>query len=138
MGICFEVVYTLPAIDMIRDPVVIQGAMEAYMTARDSPLASSFHSGATIPIYETLKEPGRSELLALLDQHLKEDKAVDGSLPLPSRASQYASIRTMISDPEQASAVIVMGASQFHFDASTQKEAFAISDRRTICACWSR
>ncbi|KAK9243602.1 GMC oxidoreductase-domain-containing protein [Lipomyces tetrasporus] len=43
--------------------VVIQGAMTAYMTSREGPLTSGFHSAASIPVVECLTEPGRSELL---------------------------------------------------------------------------
>ena len=123
-GACFEVVDGLPTIDMIRDPQVIQGAMTAYMTARQGPLTSGFHSHANIPIIEAVKEPGRGEVLKLLEQHLgavQNPKA-------PAEASQYAALRSMLENPEEASAFVAMGASQAHLEAETQKELFAISD----------
>lgn len=43
-GMSFEVIDGLPTIDMIRDPNVIQGAMEAYQTSRAGPLTSGYHS----------------------------------------------------------------------------------------------
>jgi choline dehydrogenase-like flavoprotein len=127
-GMCFEVNDGLPTIDMIRDPQVIQGAMTAYMTSREGPLTSSFHSGASIPVVEFLTEPGRSELLRLLETHLAKGEPQQGGIAAPSLAKQYAAIRSMLENPDEASATMAMGASQIHFDKDTHKEVFAISD----------
>ncbi|KAK9335891.1 hypothetical protein V1521DRAFT_403916 [Lipomyces starkeyi] len=41
---------------------------------------------------------------------------------------QYASIRSILENPAEASAVMAMGATQFHFDKETHKDIFSISD----------
>ncbi|KAK9327734.1 hypothetical protein V1520DRAFT_357651 [Lipomyces starkeyi] len=123
-GMCYEVVDGLPTIDMIRDPEVIQGAMTAYMTSREGPLTSGFHAAASIPVVECLTEPGRSELLKVLDEHLN----ATGNPKAPSQELQYASIRSILENPAEASAVMAMGATQFHFDKETHKDIFSISD----------
>ena len=123
-GMSYEVVDDLPTIDMIRDPKVIQDAMTAYTTARQGPLTSGFHSCASIPLVEALKEPGRSEMLQLFARHLSAITEPNA----PSEASQYAAIRSILEDPLQPSCFMAMGPAQAHPEASTQKELFGISD----------
>ncbi|KAK9310885.1 GMC oxidoreductase-domain-containing protein [Lipomyces starkeyi] len=117
---------------MIRDPEVIQGAMTAYMTSREGPLTSGFHSAASIPVVECLTEPGRSELLKVLDEHLN----TTSNPKAPSQELQYASIRSILENPAEASAVMAMGATQFHFDKETHKDIFSISDPSSHAVQW--
>ncbi|MCJ1385955.1 hypothetical protein MMC17_009080 [Xylographa soralifera] len=123
-GLSFEVVDGLPTIDMIRDPQVVQDAMTAYITSRQGPLTSSFHSFATVPVVEALVEPGHSEVLKLLEKHFA---TVQNPNAL-SEASQFAAIRSILENPNEGSAFMAMGAAQLHFNATTQKDVFAISD----------
>lgn len=123
-GMCLEVIDGLPTIDMIRDPAVIQGAMEAYQSDRAGPLTSSFHSIASLPLVEFLSEEGKLELKKLLDANIED--------PPPSQPRsqplQHAILRSILESPTDGSIVIGMGASQLHFEASLQKDIYAITD----------
>ena len=114
-GICYEVIDGLPTIDMIRDPAVIQGAMEAYQAHRAGPLTSGFHSVASLPVVDFLSEKGKAELQQLLDTHTAN----------PSK--QHAILRSILESPTDGSIIIGMGASQLHFEASLQKDIYAIT-----------
>ncbi|MCJ1403253.1 hypothetical protein MMC11_006476 [Xylographa trunciseda] len=123
-GLSFEVVDGLRTVDMIRDPQVAQDAMTVYTTSRQGPLTSNFHSFATFPIVDAITEPGHSEVLQLLDKHLA---AAPNSSAQPE-AAQFAAIRRILENPDEGSAFMVMGASQAHFNGTTQKDIFTISD----------
>lgn len=124
-GVSLEVVDGLPTVDMIRDPQVIQAAMQAYQTARAGPLTSTFHSMAIMPVVDFLSDEGRLELTSLLDTHLPASSKSEGP---PSQSSQHALIRSTLEAPNEGSAIIGMGACQFHFEKSLQKDIFAITD----------
>lgn len=126
-GACYEVVDTVPTIDMIRDPAVIQGAMEAYVGGRKGPLTSSFHSLACLPVMDFLSKDGQDELSTLLDKELRETPKSQAS---PSATSQIAAIRTILETPSEGTIILGMGPCQMHFDKEKQKEIFAISDPR--------
>ena len=123
-GMCFEVVDGLPTIDMIRDPQVIQAAMEAYQSSRQGPLTSGFHSVASLPVVEFLSENGKSELAQLLDT-FSHTSSMSQS---PSQSSQYAILRSILESPSDGSTIIGMGASQLHFHKELQKDIYAITD----------
>ena len=123
-GMCFEVVDGLPTIDMIRDPSVIQGAMEAYQSARAGPLTSAFHSLGSLPVVEFLSGNGKEELTQLLDTHTP----IHSSSQPDSQKAQYTILRSILESPSHGSVVIGMGASQLHFPASLQKDIYAITD----------
>lgn len=123
-GISFEVIDGLPTIDMIRDPQVIQGAMEAYQASRQGPLTSGFHSVASLPVVEFLSEEGRSELSRLLDTNIKSTSPSAE----PSVSKQHTILRSVLESPSESSVIIGMGASQMHFDKSLQKDIYAITE----------
>ena len=123
-GMCFEVVEGLPTIDMIRDPSVIQGAIEAYQSARAGPLTSAFHSIASLPVVEFLSGKGKEELTQLLDTHIP----IHSSSQTDSQKAQHTILRSILESPSHGSVVIGMGASQLHFPASLQKDIYAITD----------
>ena len=123
-GMCFEVADGLPTIDMIRDPSVIQSAMEAYQSARAGPLTSSFHSIASLPVVEFLSGNGKEELIQLLDTHTNTHSS---SQP-DSQKVQHTLLRSILESSSHGSVVIGMGASQLHFPASLQKDIYAITD----------
>lgn len=123
-GMCFEVIDGLPTIDMIRDPAVLQGAMEAYQSFRAGPLTSGFHSVASLPVVEFLSEKGKAELTQLLDTHTQPSSP---SQPA-SQSTQHAILRSILESPSDGSVLIGMGASQLHFHACLQKDIYAITD----------
>lgn len=123
-GICYEVIDGLPTIDMIRDPAVIQSAMEAYQSSRAGPLTSGFHSIASLPVVEFLSEDGKKKLSQLLDTHIQ---SISPSQPA-SQSTQHAILRSVLESPSDGSIILGMGASQLHFDASLQKDIYAITD----------
>lgn len=123
-GMSFEVVDGLPTIDMIRDPAVIQGAIEAYQSARAGPLTSGFHSVASLPVVEFLSEKGKAELTQLLDAHTHTPMLSQYA----SLSTQHAILRSILESPSDGSVIIGMGASQLHFHASLQKDIYAITD----------
>lgn len=123
-GFCMEVADSVPTIDIVLDPKVIEAAMQAYMNARTGPLTSSFHSFASMPLAEALTEPGRGEILKLIEKELAKIHN-PGS---PAEASRYAMIRQILENPQEPSAFIASGPSQAHFEAETQRELFGISD----------
>ena len=126
-GICFEVADGVPTIDMIRDPQVIEMAMEAYTTAKTGPLSAPSHSGAYLPITEFQSAEGRNELQRILKNSLSDDsKSHDQAVP--SEASQHVSLRSMLEDPKQASGLVVMVPSQFHFEKDSHQGIFGITD----------
>ena len=123
-GMSFEVIDGLPTIDMIRDPAVIQGAMEAYQSSRAGPLTSCYHSVASLPVIEFLSEKGKTELIELLDTYTLTPSPSQG----PSQKMQYDILRSILESPSDGSIIIGMGASQIHFNASLQKDIYAITD----------
>ena len=123
-GMCYEVVDGFPTIDMIRDPKIVEQAMQTYMTARQGPLTSGFYSHASLPIIEALQEPGRGDFLKLVNHSLSADHNANA----PSEALQYACIRHVLEDSNEPSVFMAMGPSQAHFEATTHKDFFAITD----------
>ena len=123
-GFAAEVTDGTPTIDMIRDPQVVQGAMQAYMSAKSGPLTASFHSFACMPLVEALTEPGRGEALKLIESELSKAHNPQS----PAEASQYAMLRQILENPDESTAFMASGPSQAHLDAETQKDLFAISD----------
>ncbi|KAL8695939.1 MAG: hypothetical protein Q9201_007896 [Fulgogasparrea decipioides] len=123
-GLCFEVADGIPTIDMIRDPAVVESAMEAYQSARVGPLTSGFHSVASLPVVEFLSEEGKTELAKLLDTHTQNLSPSKQ----PSQSTQYAILRSILESPTDGSTIIGMGASQLHFEASLQRDIYAITD----------
>ena len=123
-GICFEVVDGLPTIDMIRDPSVIQSAMDAYSSTRSGPLTSGFHSVASLPVVELLSEEGKAELTELLKTHTQ----IHSSSRPASQNAQNDILRSILESPTDGSVIIGMGPCQLHFNASCQKEIYAITD----------
>ena len=123
-GVCYEVVDGLATADMARDPQVIQKAMEAYDKHRDGPLSSTAHSIACLPMMDFLSEKGQVELTHLLDSYLKPQ---EGIKPVPSRASQYESIRSILENSDEGSIIIGLGGSQIQFDKGPQKDIFAFA-----------
>ena len=63
----FEVINSLPTMDMTRDPEVIQNAVHAYTTKKSGTLTSNFYSFASMPLVEALIVPSRAEILKLLE-----------------------------------------------------------------------
>lgn len=124
-GICLEVVDGLPTIDMIREPQVIQAAVETYQTSRQGPLGATAHSIACMPLVEFLSNPGHLELSKLLDLHLKTSSK---SQEPPSGPSQNAIIRSVLESPDEGSVIIGVGGSQMHFNQSLQKDIFGITE----------
>lgn len=123
-GVSFEVIDGLPTIDLIRDPSVIQGAMEAYQSSRAGPLTSGFHSVASLPVVEFLSKEGKAELTQLLDAYAQAPSPPQS----PSQSTQHSILRAILESPSDGSTIIGMGASQLHFDASLQKDIFTITD----------
>lgn len=123
-GMCFEVIDGLPTVDMIRDPAVLQGAMEAYQNARTGPLTAAFHSIASLPVVEFLSKEGKAQLDQLLDTHIHSPSSSNPA----SQDDQHAILRSILKSPTDGSIVIGMGPCQLHFEASLQKDIYAITD----------
>ena len=123
-GTCFEVIDGLPTRDMVRDPAVIQGAMEAYQSRRAGPLTAGPHSVASLPLVEFLSEEGKAELAQLFDTHTQSPSHPQSL----SQSTQEAILRSILESPNESSIIIGMGASQLHFEASLQKDIYAITD----------
>ena len=127
-GMCFEVIDSLPTGDIIRDPAILQGAMEAYQSSRTGPLGSSVHSIACLPVVEFLSERGKSELAKLLDTYTE----LSSPSQRASQNTQHAILRAILESPTDGSAIIGMGSRQLHFEACLQKDIYAVTDPKNF------
>lgn len=125
---CFEVIHSLPTGDIIRDPAILKGAMEAYQSSRTGPLGSSVHSIACLPVVEFLSERGKSELAKLLDTYTELSSP---SQPA-SQSTQHAILRAILESPTDGSVIIGMGSRQLHFQARLQKDIYAVTDPKNF------
>ena len=126
-GVSLEVADGVQTIDMIRDPEIMGKMMEAYATAKTGPLSAPTHSVAYLPVVQFISNDGRNELQQILKDSLASN-IESHNQALPSEASQYASLRSMLEDPKQASGFIMTVPSQLHFEAETHQEIFAITE----------
>ena len=123
-GVSLEVADGIPTTDMIRDPNVVNWAMNLYQTEKTGPLSASFNSASFMPVVDFLSAPGKDELDALLDKHLTPSNRAD----LPSQADQEAFIRSVLTSPDEGSVMTVLGSIQLHLEKTKPTEIFAVTD----------
>lgn len=124
-GMSFEVVDGLATRDMVRDPKIIKGAMEAYQSSRKGPMSSTAHSVASLPVVEFLSEKGRSELDQLLDTCARASSIPESP---QFQSSQHAIIRSILKSPNEGSIIIGLSNGQMHFNKALQKDIWGITD----------
>jgi len=121
-AISHEVCDGIPTVDSLRDPAVVQAAVEQYQASRTGPLASPVsYNFCSMPLnYLSGAEEG---LEALVDEYLLSHTATR----FKAQALQYDWIRKTIFDPEEATATYFLSSVQVHWDKSSQKEHYALS-----------
>ena len=124
-GVCYEVKEGVPTGDSRRDPNFATVAKEQYVKDRTGPLTAGLSSLAFMPLKgwapDDPDEPGVSETLRrYLD--------AQGTTPSrPSEQKQYQIIRSIVESGTEASIQLCLAPFQMHFDKSTYREVFAIS-----------
>lgn len=131
-GLSLEVNDGIPTTDMIRDPAVVQAAMEAYQTAKAGPLTASFNSLAFMPLIDAIPGQSKAELGQLLDNYLNSEKMG----LFPSQKEQFQIFRSILETPGEATIILAGGTIQMHLNKEHASETFTPTDPGNyMCFC---
>ena len=135
-GVCYEVADGVKTADARRDPSFAVKAKETYEKQRSGPLTSGLSSLAFMPLENWVPPiPNSPSAAAILDEHLKHPISAHNSdhstpPPRPSEQDQFSLLRSIISSPTEASIQLCLAPSQMHFNKSTYRDVFAVTDPR--------
>ena len=126
IGLSFEVKDGVTTTDIVRDPAVVQKAMEMYQTSKSGPLAGGGgHSFAYTPLTDFINpQQPKEDLQTLLDKYLPSESAS----AYPSEAQHHAFVRRILSSPEEASASLCFITIQFAGHKLHPKDIFGINE----------
>ncbi|KAL8661765.1 MAG: hypothetical protein Q9168_008352, partial [Polycauliona sp. 1 TL-2023] len=112
-GISFEAEDGIATADILRDPKILEAAMQEYNKSKTGLFTSGTYCSAFMPIVDFLDTDGQARLSKLLDQHLNSD-----ALPsFPAQKKQYELLRAILQSPDDSSIHYCMGAFQMNVDA---------------------
>lgn len=103
-GLSFEVKDGVATADMMRDPAVIEKAMEQYKTSRSGPLASGAgHNFAYTPLTDFINpRQSQEDIRALLEKYLPPKLSPE----YPSQVQHEAFVRHILLSPREASSTL--------------------------------